>query len=118
VQSSSEPVIASAATVGPITPSPALARSELVDLALAFALQDQSDFVREAKTSLASPVNEPTADVALWHRYDDVTRPTSTTKTSTRATRWDEESRDTVQRRQTWEDAFDEVFSEGVFTEE
>jgi len=126
VPSSSEPVVSqSAVTVAPEerAPSPALARSELVDLALAFALQDQSDFVRKAKTSLASlsqePSQEPTADVDLWHRYDGVTRPTSTGKTSTRAAaRRDEESHDTVQRRNVWEDAFDEVFAEEVLAEE
>jgi hypothetical protein len=61
---------------------------------------------------LANPVNESSADVDLWHRYDDAPRPTSTATSSAIETRRDEKSRDTVQRRNAWEDAFDEVFAE------
>jgi len=118
VQSSSEPVFASTAIVAPIAPSPALARGELVDLALAFALQDQVDFVQQAKTSLATPVLNREADIAFIRRDDDVTRPASKSETSATTTRPDDDSSDAAKRRDAWEDAFDEVFAGEVFAKE
>jgi len=118
VQLSSEPVIVSATTVAPLAPSPAIVRSDLVDLALAFALQDQADFVQQAKTSLATPVLNREADIAFLRRDDDVTRPASKSETSATTTRPDADSSDIAKRRDAWEDAFDEVFAGEVFAKE
>jgi hypothetical protein len=115
-QSVSEPVLQTEATIAaPLAPSPALARSELVDLALAFALQDRSDFVRQAKTSWANPILEREGDADLLRRYAEVTRPKKAAETSAIATRRDLDSGSgefsDIEERQAWEDTFDEVLS-------
>jgi len=87
-------------------------------LALAFALQDQADFVQRAKTSLANPVVDNETDDDTPYRYDNVTRSASTLETSAIATRGEDGSSDSAKRRNAWEDALDEVFGEEVFAEE
>jgi len=112
----SEPALQTEATlVAPIAPSPALARSELVDLALAYTLKDRSDFVRQAKTSWANPIFESEGDADLLRRYAEGTRPEKSAETSAIATRHDLDTvrgdfSDIEESRHAWEDTFDEVF--------
>jgi len=57
-------------------------------------------------------------DVDATLRYDNVTRPASTPETTTITTRRDDDSNDASNRRDAWEDAFDEVFGEELETVE
>jgi len=118
-QSFRPPVRQTEATeITPIAPSPALARNELVDLALAFTLPDQSDFLRPIKTGWANPILESEGDVDLLRRYAEATRPKKMAETLAIETRRDEGSSSgdftdgdftEVEERQDWEDAIDEV---------
>jgi len=100
--------------VASIAPSPALARGELVDLALAFSLQDRTDFVRQAKTSLANLPDEITTDVIGVSRRSLAARgPVRiAAETSAFTTQHADDRDDSPQHRPALEDAFDAVFGE------